>query len=108
MTAPGGSVGKESTCNAGDTVLIPESERSPGEGKATHPVLLPGESQGQRILVGYSPRDCKELDMSKQPTHARACFISAARRLFLWLVQPLQGSQEIQKILELSEIFDII
>ena len=32
---PGGSVGKESTCNAGDTgdlVLIPESGRSPGEG----------------------------------------------------------------------------
>ena len=29
---PGGSVGKESACNAGDTSLIPESGRSPGEG----------------------------------------------------------------------------
>ena len=25
------------------------------EGMATHPVFLPGESQGQKSLVGYSP-----------------------------------------------------
>ena len=30
---PGGSHGKESTCNAGDTGSIPGSRRSPGEGK---------------------------------------------------------------------------
>ena len=29
---PGGSTGKESTCNAGDPGLIPGSGRSPGEG----------------------------------------------------------------------------
>ena len=29
---PGGSVGKESACNAGDQDLIPGSGRSPGEG----------------------------------------------------------------------------
>ena len=29
---PGSSAGKESTCNAGDPSLIPESGRSPGEG----------------------------------------------------------------------------
>ena len=29
---PGGSDGKESTCNVGDLCLIPESERSPGKG----------------------------------------------------------------------------
>ena len=29
---PGGSAGKESTCNAGEPGLIPGSERSPGEG----------------------------------------------------------------------------
>jgi len=28
---PGGSAGKESTCNAGDLALIPELRRSPGE-----------------------------------------------------------------------------
>ena len=30
------------------------------------PVLLPGESHGGRSLVGYSPRDCKELDKTER------------------------------------------
>ena len=30
------------------------------------PVLLPGKSHGWRILVGCSPRGCKELDMTEQ------------------------------------------
>ena len=29
------------------------------------PVFLPGESHGQRCLVGYSPQDHKELDTTK-------------------------------------------
>ena len=32
MGFPGGSDGKESTCNAGDLGLIPGSGKSPGEG----------------------------------------------------------------------------
>jgi len=32
ISFPGGSVGKESTCNAGDTGSIPGLGRSPGEG----------------------------------------------------------------------------
>ena len=32
------------------------------------PVFLPGESNRQRSLVGYSPRGCKESDMTKQQT----------------------------------------
>ena len=51
--------GKESAYNAGeasDESLIPRSGRSPGEGKwQLTPVFLPGESHGQRILVGSSP-----------------------------------------------------
>ena len=31
------------------------------KGMAT-PGFLPGESRGQRSLVGYGPRGCKELD----------------------------------------------
>ena len=31
------------------------------KGMATYPVFLPGESQGQRSLEGYSPWSCKEL-----------------------------------------------
>ena len=32
------------------------------EGMATVPVFLPGESHGQRSLVGYSPWGSRELD----------------------------------------------
>ena len=37
------------------------------------PVFLPGESHGQRSLVGYSPRGHKKLDMAEHAhTHADA------------------------------------
>ena len=55
MGFPGGSDGKASAYNAGDLGLIPGSGRSPGEGNGNTPVFLPGESHGQRSLVGYSP-----------------------------------------------------
>ena len=32
------------------------------------PVFLPGESHGQRSLVGYSPRGRKQLDMTERLT----------------------------------------
>ena len=35
LTCSGGSVSKESECNAGDKGLIPESGRSPGEGNGS-------------------------------------------------------------------------
>jgi len=35
---------------------------------ATTPVFLPGEFHGQMSLVGYSPRDHKELDATEQLT----------------------------------------
>ena len=38
------------------------------EGMATTPVFLPGESHGQRTLVGYSPWVLKESDMSERLT----------------------------------------
>ena len=37
---PNSSVGKESTCNAGDPSLIPGLGRSPGEGKVAQSVRL--------------------------------------------------------------------
>ena len=60
---PGGSDGKESTCNVGDPGLIPGSRKIPWR-RAWQPtsVFLPGESHGQGSLVGYSPWDGKELD----------------------------------------------
>ena len=33
------------------------------------PVFLPGESHGQRSLVGYSPWGCKESDMTEATEH---------------------------------------
>ena len=53
---PGGSDGKESAYNAGDLSAIPGSWRFPWR-KAWRPtpVSLPGESHGQRSVVGYSP-----------------------------------------------------
>ena len=44
------------------------SGKSPGggDGWLPTPVFLPGESHGQRSLVGYSPRGRKELDTTEQ------------------------------------------
>ena len=45
------------------------------------PVLLPGESHGQRSLVGYSPQGRKESDMTERlhftSLHARKCFLAS-------------------------------
>ena len=50
-------------------VSIPGLRRSPGRGMATIPVFLPGESHGQRSLVGYSPWCRKESDMTEVAEH---------------------------------------
>ena len=54
---PGGSEGKEFTCNAGDPGLIPRSDprvrKIPWRREwLPTPVFMPGESHGQRSLVG--------------------------------------------------------
>ena len=43
-------------------------QEDPLEKEMATPVLLPGESYGQRSLEGYSPRGHKESDMTKQLT----------------------------------------
>ena len=60
---PGGSDGKESTCNEGDLGLIPGFGRSPGGGHG-NPLQdsCLENPHGQRSLAGYNPRDCKDLD----------------------------------------------
>ena len=53
---PGGSDGKEFTCNGGDLGWIPGSERSPGGGHGNPFQYSCLENpHGQRHLVGYSP-----------------------------------------------------
>ena len=59
---------KNPSANAGDirvVSLIPRSERSPGGDQGNTSVFLPGESHGQRSLVGYSPQGCKESDTTE-------------------------------------------
>ena len=47
---PDSSVGKESTCNAGDPSLIPGSGRSPGEGKG-YPLQYSGPENSMACIV---------------------------------------------------------
>ena len=65
---PGGSGLKNPPANAGDvrdTGLIPGSRRSWRRTWQPTLVFLPGESHGQRSLVGYSPQDRKESDTTE-------------------------------------------
>ena len=63
--------GKESACKAedsGDPGSIPGSGLFPWRRKwQPTPVFLPGESHGQRSLVGYSPGGCQESDTTEHP-----------------------------------------
>ena len=63
MGFPGGSDGKESTCNVGDLGSILGLGRSPGEGHG-NPLQYSclEKPHAQRSLASYSPWICKELD----------------------------------------------
>ena len=63
---PGGSNGKESTCNAGDLGSIPWVGKSPWRRVwQPTPIFFPGEFHGQRSLVGCSPWGHKESDATE-------------------------------------------
>ena len=67
LSFPGGSDGKESTCNAGDLGLIPGLGRSSGEGYGNPLQYSCLENpHGQRSLAGYSPWGRKGSDMTEQ------------------------------------------
>ena len=66
MGFPGYSVVNNLPANAGDTGLVPGSERSAGGGKwQTTPVFPLGKSHGQRRLLGYIYGVAKEWDKTK-------------------------------------------
>ena len=72
MGFPDGAMVKNLPANAGDT----ETWFEPWVGKIpwrrewqSTSGFLPGKSQGQRSLAGYSPWGCKELDMTEHLTH---------------------------------------
>ena len=67
LVFPGGSEVKAFACNAGD-LGDPWVGKFPWRRKwQPTPVFLPGESHGQRNLVGYSPRGRKESGTTKRP-----------------------------------------
>ena len=51
--------------DAGDASSILGHEDPLEEGWQPTPVFLPGESHGQRSLVGYSPWGCKESNTTE-------------------------------------------
>ena len=66
MGFPGGSEVKASASNAGNPGSIPGSGRAPGEGNGNpHQYSCLEKSPGQRSVVGYSPRSCKESDTTE-------------------------------------------
>ena len=71
---PGGSVIKNPPAyagDAGDLGLIPGSGRPLRRKWQPTPVLLTGESRGQRSLLGYSPRGSKQVDTVSDKAHTR-------------------------------------
>ena len=74
----GGLVGKESVYNVGDVDSIPGSGRFPWRRKwQPTPVFWPGESHGQRSLVGYSPQGLKSWTrLSKQSTTTTTTYMN--------------------------------
>ena len=65
MDLPGGSNGKESTCNAGIPGQIPGLGRSQRREWLLTSVFLPGEVHEQRSLASYNPWSKKESNLTE-------------------------------------------
>ena len=68
MGCPGDLDSEESTCQCRRPGFDPWVGKPPWRREwLPIPVFLPGESHGQKSLVGYSSRGRKESDMTEQP-----------------------------------------
>ena len=86
MGFPGGSAGKESTCNVEDLGSVPDLGRSPGGEKGNLLQYSCLENpHGQRSLVDYSWCGCKDSNMTK---HSTAQFIRGEN---LYNIQSLEA-----------------
>ena len=68
LSFPNGSEGKESACNAGDTG---DAGSISGGEMATHSSILTWKIPWTEEPVGYSPKRCKESDMTEQLSTAQ-------------------------------------
>ena len=71
---PGGAVVKSLPANAGDMGDVGVRKIPWNRTWQPAPVFLPGKLHGQRSLVGYSPWDHKESDMTEQLTYTHIHF----------------------------------
>ena len=78
-SSPGGASGKEPACRRRKRCgFDPWVRRIPWRRKRQPiPIILPGESHGQKSLAGYSPQGCKESDTTKQ-LHSCECMSLSA------------------------------
>ena len=65
MGFPGGSVSKESVCNAGDLGSTPGSGRSPGEGNGNHSSILAWRIPWTKEPDGLQSMGQKESDTTE-------------------------------------------
>ena len=84
MVFTGGSVGKESACNAGDLGSIPGLEDLLEKEMATHCSIFPWRIHGQRSLVGYS------LWVTESRTAARQASLSFTISQSLHKLMPIE------------------
>ena len=67
--SPGGSMGKESACSAGDLGLIPGLGRSPGEGNGNPLQCSCLENSTDREAWQDTVREVTKSDVTKQQIH---------------------------------------
>ena len=97
-----GSDGKESACNAGDLGSVPGLGRSPegGHGNPLQYTCLENP-HGQKTLVGYSPWDRKESDMTKQLSTPHSTVVCNNKE-YIWCLSWVPDPK-VQKPLEFPE-----
>ena len=96
---PGGSSGQEAACQGRRQTRCgfnPWVGKIPGRKKwEATPVFLPGESHGQRSLVGYSPRGHRESDMIKHTSSSSIIILlvifpcMSINICFMYLIAPV-------------------
>ena len=95
---PGGSDGKESTCNVGDLGLIPGLKRSPGRGLGNPLQYSCLENPHGRSLVGYHPWGHKESDTTERLSIAQHILYLKACQVALVVKNPPANSGNIRDV----------